>query len=172
MKHYIFAYFALAVGCGSADVSERPMAFVPVQKTEEPAPKTVCVSERAAAADPDLHQIVTAAFAYWQSDEDVDGVAQWELVEPSDDCDVPIIFSGESVGWKSETQAAGLLVEGRMEPGKCEPYTILLRHDRWEETVKYGWAFPVLAHEIGHMFCLPHSEDPDDVMSPSIGMDE
>lgn len=172
MKHYLFACFALAVGCGSADVSERPMVFAPVENSEEPKPKTVCVSERAAAADPDLHQIVTAAFAYWEAEKAVEDVANWELVEPSDDCDVPILFSGESVGWKSETQAAGLLVEGRMEPGKCEPYTILLRQDRWEQTVKDGWAFPVLAHEIGHIFCLPHSDDPTDLMYPSVGMDE
>jgi hypothetical protein len=170
----MLACFALVIGCGSADVSDRPMAFVPVEKSEEPAPKTVCVSERADAADPDLHQLVTAAFAYWQSEDSdaVGDVTHWELVEPSDDCDVPIIFAGEGVGWNSETQAAGLLAEGRMEPGKCQPYTILVRQERWEQTVTDGWAFPVIAHEIGHIFCLPHSDDPADLMYPSLGLDD
>jgi hypothetical protein len=124
-------------------------------------PLTICADEVAAEIDPTITQLLFAGLAYWT---DVPDAKRYRVTYPGA-CDVPVTFVDEaSFPWPSERTKAAAVIVGELEPGACEPVRVVIRESTWDDMRAQSLQYTVVFHELGHVVCLPHVEDPSDIM--------
>ena len=119
------------------------------------APKvyTICADPVAGELDPELDTLIADALLYWQGEP---GAERLEHT-PGAECDVAVRFADESEYEPGSNSLARATVVGGWKPG-CSPKRMVIRESRWARLKAKGRDFAIVAHEVGHLVCLPHTK--------------
>jgi hypothetical protein len=133
----------LAVGCGGV--------------------QSICATESGLEVEPNLTAQLAAAVDYWESE----GHGGF-IVTNSGSCDIPV-RRGET-GEVPSTSSARSIVTYVAMTDECIPRYVMLNAKDWPYVQDEENQVRVLAHEIGHLHCLEHTES--GVMSETRFLDE